>query len=161
MKVSNFFVISVNIKQPRRIIYWHIWSQNIKVSNIPVISVSNLLTHLKSIHKGVKYPCDQCDFKGTDKSSLLRHLNSKHKGVKYPSDQCDFQATQNSSLLTHLNSIHKGIQRWSTGSPKRTDTRSLVISVTLKEQAKVIYWGILCQYMKVSNEKLFIIFYRV
>ena len=31
-----------------------------------------------------KFPCDQCDYKATQKSSLLTHIKSKHEGVKFP-----------------------------------------------------------------------------
>ena len=55
-----------------------------KVSNTHVNSVtkatekSSLLTHLRSIHEGVRHPCDQCDFRATHKSKLLRHFKTKH-----------------------------------------------------------------------------------
>ena len=39
--------------------------------------------------KSLGYPCDQCDYKATQKAHLLRHLKSKHEGIKYPYDQCD------------------------------------------------------------------------
>ena len=40
--------------------------------------------------KSLGYPCDQCDYKATQKAHLLRHLKSKHEGIKYPYDLCDF-----------------------------------------------------------------------
>ena len=40
-----------------------------------------LLTHIKSIHEGIKYPCDQCDFKATHKGTLKSHMKSIHEGV--------------------------------------------------------------------------------
>ena len=63
--------------------------------------------HLKSKHGGIKYPCDQCDFKATQKSNLLTHLKSKHEGVKYPCDQCDYKATTKGSFLIHFKSKHQ------------------------------------------------------
>ena len=68
----------------------------------------NLWTHLKSKHKGVKYPCDQCDYKASYKGHLLTHLKSIHEGVKYPCDQCDYKATKKGSLLSHIKSKHQG-----------------------------------------------------
>ena len=62
----------------------------------------HLLTHLKSKHEGIKYPCDQCDHKATRKGNLLVHIKSKHEGIKYPCDQCEYKATEKSSLLRHL-----------------------------------------------------------
>ena len=62
------------------------------------------MKHLKSKHQGVKYPCDQCDYKATQKGDLLRHLKSIHEGVKYPCGQCDYKATERSSLSRHFKS---------------------------------------------------------
>ena len=39
--------------------------------------------------KVVFYPCDQCGYRATHKSHLLTHVKSKHEGVKYPCDHCD------------------------------------------------------------------------
>ena len=63
------------------------------------------MSHIKSHHEGVKYPCDQCDYKATQKGSLLSHIKSKHEGVKYPCDQGDDKATQKSNLLIHSQHI--------------------------------------------------------
>ena len=52
----------------------------------------HLRSHMKSIHEGVKYPCGQCDYKATEKCSLLIHIKSKHEGIKFPCDQCDYKA---------------------------------------------------------------------
>ena len=41
----------------------------------------NLMTNIESVHEGVIYPCDQCEFKATKKANLLTHFKSKHKGV--------------------------------------------------------------------------------
>ena len=40
---------------------------------------SDLLKHIKSIHDGIKFPCDQCDYKATFKVNLLAHIRSKHE----------------------------------------------------------------------------------
>ena len=38
------------------------------------------------MHEGVKFPCDKCNFKATQKANLLTHIKSIHEGVKlvYP-----------------------------------------------------------------------------
>ena len=36
---------------------------------------------MKSIHDGVKYSCEYCDFKATEKSNLQNHVKSIHDGV--------------------------------------------------------------------------------
>ena len=68
------------------------------------------MSHIKSKHEGVRYPCDQCDYRATQKSLLLNHIKAKHEGVKYPCEQCDFKATFKVSLLRHIKSIHKHIK---------------------------------------------------
>ena len=39
--------------------------------------------NLRSKHEGVKYPCVQCDYKAIHKTNLFSHIKKKHKGVKY------------------------------------------------------------------------------
>ena len=34
------------------------------------------------MHEGVKFPCNQCDYKATQKSNLLKHIKSIHDCVK-------------------------------------------------------------------------------
>ena len=48
---------------------------------------------MKSIHDGVKYSCEYCDYKATEKGSLQKHLKSFHKGVKYSCEYCDQKVT--------------------------------------------------------------------
>ena len=72
---------------------------------------SNLQQHIKSIHEGVKYPCDQCKFKAARPDSLQQHIKSIHDGVKYPCDQCDYKAARPSNLQGHIKSIHEGLKR--------------------------------------------------
>ena len=62
------------------------------VSSMPAINVITK-QHIKVIHEGVKYPCNQCDYKAKWKSSLLTHMKSKHD-ITSPCDQCDYKAKQ-------------------------------------------------------------------
>ena len=70
MKVSGFLVIDVIMRQQREDLYLNIKNLDMMVSSFPVIldykatQKGNLLTHIKSIHEGLMFPCDQCDFKG-------------------------------------------------------------------------------------------------
>ena len=59
--------------------------------------------------EGVKFPCDQCDYKATQKGDLLKHIKSLHEGVKIPCGQCDYKATEKGHLLRHVKSKHKGL----------------------------------------------------
>ena len=63
------------------------------VHNVITADKSNLLKHIQSKHKCVKFPCDKCDFKAIYKVDLIRHKKSKHEGIKFPCDQCDYKAT--------------------------------------------------------------------
>ena len=38
----------------------------------------NMLTHYRSIHEGIKYPCNQCDYQATQKDSLKGHIQLSH-----------------------------------------------------------------------------------
>ena len=52
------------------------------------------MLHSKSKCNGVKFLCNLCDFKSTQKGNLLRHIKSIHIGVKLLCNHCDFKATQ-------------------------------------------------------------------
>ena len=41
----------------------------------------SMKTHLDSKHKGIKYNCDQCDFKASAAGWLKRHRASQHEGI--------------------------------------------------------------------------------
>jgi len=42
--------------------------------------MSNLWTHIQTIHKGKTFPCQHCEYKATKKQHLKRHTLSKHEG---------------------------------------------------------------------------------
>ena len=54
----------------------------------------------------VRYSCDQCDHKATQKGDLKKHIDSVHGDVWYPCDQCDHKARQKGNLKTHKDSLH-------------------------------------------------------
>ena len=69
---------------------------------------NSLFRHIASVHDGVKFQCDQCDYKTTDSRYLKQHKASEHEvkltiheGVRFPCDQCDYEATTSSSLKQH------------------------------------------------------------
>ena len=45
-----------------------------------------------------------------EKGSLKRHKESVHKGVKYNCNECEYQASQNSDLKAHKESVHEGVK---------------------------------------------------
>ena len=83
-----------------------------------------LVTHVKSKHEGIKFPCNEtifqfickiCDHFSCDKDNLMRHVQAIHEGIKFPCDQCDYQATTEGILLTHKKSKHKLINPFMPG----------------------------------------------
>ena len=50
--------------------------------------------------------CPECGAEFTAKSSMVTHYRSKHEGVKYPCNQCDYQATTQGNLQRHIQSQH-------------------------------------------------------
>ena len=65
------------------------------------------LRGIKTIHEGVRYFCDRCDYKATTTSHLKTHKESIHEGVRYSCDCCDYKATRISHLRTHKQAKHK------------------------------------------------------
>ena len=43
---------------------------------------------MESLHEGIKYNCDQFDYKATQKHKLEIHKESQQEGIKY---DCDHQ----------------------------------------------------------------------
>ena len=66
---------------------------------------------MKSIHDGVKFSCEYCEYKAATKRSLQNHVKSIHDGVKYSCEYCDFKATEKSNLQNHVKSIHDGVNK--------------------------------------------------
>lgn len=56
----------------------------------------------------VCHECNKCDYKdkATWKSNLSTHMKSRHEGVKFPCYQCDYSATSKDNLLAHIKSRH-------------------------------------------------------
>ena len=71
-----------------------------KVSSINVINVNTKLhetvvsKHKMSVHQKVKYDCNQCEYKATQKNNLKTHKISVHECKKYSCNQCDYKASQ-------------------------------------------------------------------
>ena len=55
----------------------------------------------------MRYNCDQCEYRSTQKGSLKTHKKSIHEGVRYGCDQCTFKAINKNDLKRHNKSIHK------------------------------------------------------
>ena len=91
MGMSGIFVINVNTK-------------------LQQTTKGNLKTHKMSVHRNVKYPCDQCEHKATEKGHLKTHKKSVHENIKYPCNQCEYKATTQSNLKRHKISVHYNVK---------------------------------------------------
>ena len=60
-----------------------------------------------SVHKGVRYQCQQCEKTFALKSNLKTHITSIHDGLKYSCNQCEAKFTQKGNLKAHIMSVHK------------------------------------------------------
>ena len=65
-----------------------------------------MTTHYNSVHLGIKYCCNQCDFQGTQQGHLTNHIRSKHKGVKFRCKHCEFETARKDSLKNHVLRFH-------------------------------------------------------
>ena len=59
-----------------------------------------------TVHDGVKYACNQCDFQATRQDNLTTHIQSIHEGIKYACNQCNYQASTQSNLTAHTKRKH-------------------------------------------------------
>ena len=71
-------------------------------------STASLKYHIDSVHLGIRYPCQQCDYMFKKKDDLKRHVQTIHEGIRYPCDKCDFIATQRGHLYKHIRAKHEG-----------------------------------------------------
>ena len=55
------------------------------------------------MHKGVKFPCNQCDYQATNQSNLKVHVKSIHEGVKYACEYCSIEFSFRRALRKHVN----------------------------------------------------------
>ena len=65
-------------------------------------------THIESAHKGIRYYCKSCDYKGTTKANLRDHINSVHKNQRFYCNQCDVSSSQKGYINRHIKTDHEG-----------------------------------------------------
>ena len=66
----------------------------------------DLKKHIDSVHGDVWYSCDQCDYKTKWKGNLKAHKDSLHGDVWHSCDQCDYKTKWKGNLKAHLDSVH-------------------------------------------------------
>ena len=83
---------------------------NIKIVVDPLFSEQKRPKRSKLKDKRDKsYPCGKCEYAATNSSNLKTHIRSKHEGVRYPCSHCEFAATQEGVLKRHIENKHKGV----------------------------------------------------
>ena len=68
---------------------------------------SSIQIHIRSVHRGQKFPCPQCDYKATQKARVQQHIKFVHEGITHQCPHCKFKTARKRKLLTHVKSKHK------------------------------------------------------
>ena len=58
--------------------------------------------HVRYVHEGKGYSCNQCDKQFTDKSYLKTHIEAVHERKKFTCDKCDMKFPYKGNLQSHL-----------------------------------------------------------
>ena len=61
----------------------------------------------QSVHEGVKFICDQCDYEATTRSHLAEHKKAQPDWVTFDCDQCDYKSSWRSKLVGHVKAVHE------------------------------------------------------
>ena len=98
-------------------------------------SKQGLRNHTQSIHQGIKYACDECDYKATKQNHLNVHIQAKHKheGTKFACNQCDYRTAHKPTLRNHILKIHEGI-RYACNQCDHLATEKVLLSYHIKSK---------------------------
>jgi KRAB domain-containing zinc finger protein len=67
----------------------------------------NLRQHINFKHKGINFPCEQCDYKAAGKDMLRSHIQQQHdKSTIFKCDQCEHTTVNHGNLQKHILYIH-------------------------------------------------------
>lgn len=79
--------------------------------------------HMRAVHDGIKYRCEECNKTYNFSSALTRHMRFDHRksqiGVRYHCDECDLHYKHNESLNIHKKRKHAGNATNADASPGR------------------------------------------
>ena len=53
------------------------------------------MKHIQSKHEGVRYSCNKCEYKATQRGSLKIHIEAKHEEPHYSCDKCEYKVLRN------------------------------------------------------------------
>jgi len=73
-------------------------------------SAAELRQHKLTIHQGITYPCDLCEYVASRPDALKRHKKGKHEEKKFPCSQCQFRAHSAVKLSQHKLQVHVGVR---------------------------------------------------
>ena len=67
-----------------------------------------LACHIQLVHEGVKYECNQCEYRTATQMNLICHIQSVHEECNYDCNQFEYRATHKVNLACHIQSLHEG-----------------------------------------------------
>ena len=73
-------------------------------------TASYLKRHKATIHIGVIYTCEKCNFSTSRSKELAIHTKQDHTDISFVCDLCDYEGTQAGNLKTHKEIIHQGVR---------------------------------------------------
>ena len=87
-----------------------VWSMSVTIVTIAIMIKVIWLDTNSPKHEGVRYECDECDYKAITRGYLTTHKQSIHEGLRYECDECDNKFITRISLARHKQSIHEGVR---------------------------------------------------
>ena len=70
---------------------------------------NHMRVHVKAVHQGIKYDCDQCDFQSGYKNFLRIHIKKVHELYRHKCNLCDELFTNSVNLRNHIRFVHEGL----------------------------------------------------
>ena len=68
-----------------------------------------LKVHIQSKHEGMRWPCNQCDFKAWERCTLNSHYRTVHQfdqPIKFKCVNCDYETLHKGDLNVHTKKHH-------------------------------------------------------
>ena len=95
---------------------------------------NKLNAHIRYVHKGIEYPCNQCDYVAAENYILSKHIQAVHvhDGHKYSCDQCDRQYSSQGALQDHTKAKHEGILKHECSECEYKTSRAFDLSKHVK-----------------------------
>ena len=63
------------------------------------------MKHVRMTDEQIRYSCDQCDYKTTNKEEINRHVRVTHAETRYPCNHCQYKTTKKEELMNHVEII--------------------------------------------------------